>query len=118
MFQFLKQIYFCGSAISLSAFIWIYFGISQDYIYRQIYFVSILIGLSGQIININSQSILNDMIGQNTASSAFVFGAMSFLDKGANGIAVMVIQVMRQKSVNFSIQQILKIFFKFEKNFN
>ena len=83
--------------ISLSAFTWIYFGTSPTYTYRYIYLVSILIGLSGQIININSQSILNDMIGQNTASSAFVFGAMSFLDKGANGTAVMIIQVMRER---------------------
>lgn len=82
--------------VSLSAFAWIYFGTSENFIYKQIYLVSILIGLSGQIININSQSILNDMIGQNTASSAFVFGAMSFLDKGANGTAVMIIQVMRE----------------------
>lgn len=85
--------------LSLSAFTWIYFGTSQNYIHKHIYFVSILIGLSGQIININSQSILNDMIGQNTGSAAFVFGAMSFLDKGANGTAVMIIQVMREWSV-------------------
>ena len=85
--------------LSLSAFIWIYFGTSQEYTYKHIYLVSVLIGLSGQIININSQSILNDMIGQNTASSAFVFGAMSLLDKGANGTAVMIIQILRERSV-------------------
>ena len=85
--------------LSLSAFTWIFFGTSQEYTYRHIYFVSILIGLSGQILNINSQSILNDTIGGNAASAGFVFGAMSFLDKGANGTAVMVIQVMREWSV-------------------
>ncbi|KAL3191695.1 hypothetical protein MRX96_059585 [Rhipicephalus microplus] len=39
-----------------------------------------------------SLAITNELIGGHTTSGAFVFGAMSFMDKMANGIAVIIIQ--------------------------
>lgn len=93
------QIFFVGSLVSLSAFVFIFFGTGQNYSSIYIYLVSVLLGLSGQTININSQSVLNDMIGQNTASSGVVFGIMSFLDKFSNGTVAMIIQVMRESVI-------------------
>ncbi len=53
---------------------------------------SVLLGSGSTVILVSSLSLTSDLVGQNTGSSAFVFGSMSFLDKLSNGIAVALLQ--------------------------
>lgn len=59
-----------------------------------VYLLAALIGIGGALILITSLSFVADLIGDFTASGAFVFGAMSFTDKLANGVAVEIIQAV------------------------
>lgn len=43
---------------------------------------------------VTSLGTTSDLIGDNTESGAFVYGAMSFTDKLSNGLFVMAIQYM------------------------
>ncbi|KRT78525.1 membrane transporter [Oryctes borbonicus] len=63
----------------------------KNFIYKHIYFTNFK-GSGGSIILVTSLGITADLIGDKTGSGAFVYGVMSFCDKIANGIAVMVIQ--------------------------
>ncbi|NXB01863.1 MFS12 protein, partial [Cnemophilus loriae] len=58
----------------------------------EIYGLAVLLGAGSATILVTSLSMTADLIGTNTHSGAFVYGAMSFTDKMANGLAVMVIQ--------------------------
>merc|ERR1712126_754973 len=49
---------------------------------------------------ITSISVLGDLIGENTDSSAFVNGCMSLVDKAATGIAIMAMQTFVPKEFN------------------
>ena len=53
---------------------------------------SILLGSGGSTILITSLSMTSDLIGDNTNSGAFVYGAMSFTDKLSNGILIALLQ--------------------------
>lgn len=87
-----KITYLIGSSLSLVSCTWLYFGTYESFKSYGIYGVAVLLGISGSTMLITSLSITNDLIGHNTSSGAFVFGAMSFLDKLSNGIAVIVIE--------------------------
>jgi len=52
----------------------------------------ILLGTGSTIILVTSLSLTTNLIGSNTGSGAFVFGAMSFTDKLSNGIVVAMLQ--------------------------
>ncbi|CAF2430069.1 unnamed protein product [Rotaria sp. Silwood2] len=65
------------------------FGISMQF---TILIGAMLLGIGITTAQITSSAFTSDLIGQNTESSAFVYGAMSFLDKLANGLAITVIQ--------------------------
>uniref|UniRef100_A0A8C5U1A3 Major facilitator superfamily domain containing 12 n=1 Tax=Malurus cyaneus samueli TaxID=2593467 RepID=A0A8C5U1A3_9PASS len=58
----------------------------------EIYGLAVLLGAGSATILVTSLSMTADLIGTNTHNSAFVYGAMSFTDKMANGLAVMAIQ--------------------------
>lgn len=51
-----------------------------------------LLGAGGSVVLVTSLGITADLIGDKTSSGAFVYGVMSFTDKLANGIAVIIIQ--------------------------
>ncbi|KAK6624902.1 hypothetical protein RUM44_011766 [Polyplax serrata] len=78
-----------GSVIGISACIWIKFGKNSNY---EIYPISFLLGFSGSILIVTSLGLTADLIGFDTDTSAFVYGAMSFADKLSNGVVVMGIQ--------------------------
>ena len=52
---------------------------------KEIFIVAALIGFGGATMLIISLSITADLVGQDTDSSAFIYGAMSLLDKLSNG---------------------------------
>jgi hypothetical protein len=53
-----------------------------------------LFGASSSVLLVTSLGVTADLIGSDTESGAFVYGAMSFADKLSNGIAVTTIQSM------------------------
>ena len=53
---------------------------------KEIFIVAALIGFGGATMLIISLSITADLVGQDTESSAFIYGAMSLLDKLSNGV--------------------------------
>ncbi|XP_036746556.1 major facilitator superfamily domain-containing protein 12 [Manis pentadactyla] len=57
-----------------------------------VYVAAGLLGVGCATILVTSLAMTADLIGPHTHSGAFVYGAMSFSDKVANGLAVMVIQ--------------------------
>nr|XP_033813027.1 major facilitator superfamily domain-containing protein 12 isoform X2 [Geotrypetes seraphini] len=57
-----------------------------------VYGAAVVLGSGSAVILVTSLSMTADLIGDNTQSAAFVYGAMSFTDKVANGVAVVVIQ--------------------------
>ncbi|XP_076336059.1 major facilitator superfamily domain-containing protein 12-like isoform X1 [Tachypleus tridentatus] len=87
-----KVTYLFGVSSAIGASVWLYFGRGDLYRYREVYAVAVLIGIGGSTMLVTSLSITSDLIGKNTSSGAFVFGAMSFLDKLSNGLAVLIIQ--------------------------
>ncbi|XP_033750318.1 major facilitator superfamily domain-containing protein 12-like isoform X3 [Pecten maximus] len=85
-----KATYFIGQLCGIGACVWIYFlkESSKQYCYG----VAVLLGIGGSTMLVTSLAMTSDLIGQNTESGAFVYGAMSFTDKLSNGIAVVLIQ--------------------------
>ena len=51
-------------------------------------------GAGSSVMLVTSLGITADLIGLNTESGAFVYGAMSFIDKLSNGVAVTMIQTL------------------------
>ncbi|XP_042335647.1 major facilitator superfamily domain-containing protein 12 [Sceloporus undulatus] len=81
--------YFLGLLIILAFASWLTL---VDQIGVEIYGAAILLGAGSATILVTSLSMTADLIGTNTHSGAFVYGAMSFTDKVSNGVAVMIIQ--------------------------
>ncbi|XP_042748964.1 major facilitator superfamily domain-containing protein 12-like isoform X2 [Lagopus leucura] len=81
--------YFVGILVILAFASWV--SLSRE-MGAEIYGVAVLLGAGSATILVTSLSMTADLIGTNTHSSAFVYGAMSFTDKMANGLAVMLIQ--------------------------
>uniref|UniRef100_A0A7S3D9W1 Major facilitator superfamily domain-containing protein 12-like n=1 Tax=Palpitomonas bilix TaxID=652834 RepID=A0A7S3D9W1_9EUKA len=57
-----------------------------------IYGIVLVLGLGNAVILVTSITMEADMVGDRTESGAFVYGALSLLDKISNGAAVMVVQ--------------------------
>ncbi|CAH2292297.1 major facilitator superfamily domain-containing 12 [Pelobates cultripes] len=59
-----------------------------------VYGAAVILGSGSATILVTSLSMTADLIGSQSHSAAFVYGAMSFTDKVANGLAVVIIQSM------------------------
>ncbi|XP_051894168.1 major facilitator superfamily domain-containing protein 12a isoform X2 [Pristis pectinata] len=80
--------YFLGIVMILAFAYWVwYFQIEKS-----IFGAAVLLGSGSATILVTSLSMTADLIGENTQSGAFVYGSMSFTDKVANGLAVLIIQ--------------------------
>ncbi|EYB95331.1 hypothetical protein Y032_0161g3371 [Ancylostoma ceylanicum] len=86
MVQFL---FLLGLICGTGTCVWMLFELSL----LEMYSVACLIGVSQAILLITSLSITADLINKNTESGAFVYGAMSFVDKLANGLAYQIIEL-------------------------
>lgn len=89
-----------GASFGLIACIWIHFGEGSEYATYFIYVIAILIGSCGSVVLVTSLGVTTDFIGEKTGSGALVYGIMSFTDKLANGIAVIIIQNLHQDNNN------------------
>lgn len=54
--------------------------------------IFLILGAGGALMLVTSLGLTADLIGNATNTAAFVYGAMSFSDKLANGLAVISIQ--------------------------
>ncbi|XP_036090004.1 major facilitator superfamily domain-containing protein 12 isoform X2 [Rousettus aegyptiacus] len=81
--------YFTGLLLILAFAAWVALA---DRLGVAVYMVAVLLGMGCATILVTSLAMTADLIGPHTHSGAFVYGAMSFSDKVANGLAVMVIQ--------------------------
>ncbi|CAD5214141.1 unnamed protein product [Bursaphelenchus okinawaensis] len=59
-----------------------------------VYVISILLGVVQALLLISSLSVTAQLINRNTESGAFVYGAMSFMDKLSNGLVIQVVQLL------------------------
>ncbi|KAM4623271.1 major facilitator superfamily domain-containing protein 12-like [Polymixia lowei] len=83
--------YFVGLLLILVFSYWV---LLDDRMGQQVYGAAILLGAGSATILVMSLSMTADLIADQTQSGAFVYGAMSFTDKVANGAAVMIIQAL------------------------
>ncbi|XP_069505544.1 major facilitator superfamily domain-containing protein 12 isoform X2 [Ambystoma mexicanum] len=87
--SFYQFTYFLGLVAILAFASWValdrHMGIS-------VYGAAVVLGVGSATILVTSLSMTADLIGVNSQSGAFVYGAMSFTDKVANGLAVVLIQ--------------------------
>ncbi|EYB95330.1 hypothetical protein Y032_0161g3371 [Ancylostoma ceylanicum] len=84
-----KFLFLLGLICGTGTCVWMLFELSL----LEMYSVACLIGVSQAILLITSLSITADLINKNTESGAFVYGAMSFVDKLANGLAYQIIEL-------------------------
>ncbi|KAM8925255.1 major facilitator superfamily domain-containing protein 12 isoform 3-T3 [Lycaon pictus] len=81
--------YFTGLLVILAFAAWVALA---DRLGMAVYAAAVLLGAGCATILVTSLAMTADLIGPHTHSGAFVYGAMSFSDKVANGLAVMAIQ--------------------------
>ncbi|XP_007440721.1 major facilitator superfamily domain-containing protein 12 [Python bivittatus] len=81
--------YFLGLLIILAFASWVALA---EQLGIEVYGAAVLLGVGSATILVTSLSMTADLIGTHTHSGAFVYGAMSFTDKVANGLSVMIIQ--------------------------
>ncbi|KAL7386940.1 hypothetical protein ABVT39_015954 [Epinephelus coioides] len=81
--------YFIGLLLIMAFSYWV---LLDDKMGQWVYGPAVLLGAGSATILVISLSMTAELIGNQTQSGAFVYGAMSFTDKVANGVAVMIIQ--------------------------
>ncbi|XP_060786904.1 major facilitator superfamily domain containing 12b [Neoarius graeffei] len=85
----ISRTYIVGVVPILAFGIWVLLDLEMGI---GVYGAAVLLGAGSAVILVMSLSMTANLIGNQTQSSAFVYGAMSFTDKVANGLAVMIIQ--------------------------
>uniref|UniRef100_A0A667H1H2 Major facilitator superfamily domain containing 12 n=1 Tax=Lynx canadensis TaxID=61383 RepID=A0A667H1H2_LYNCA len=88
--------YFAGLLVILAFAAWVALA---DRLGVAVYVAAALLGTGCATILVTSLAMTADLIGPHTHSGAFVYGAMSFSDKVANGLAVMAIQSLHPCSL-------------------
>uniref|UniRef100_A0A8C2NXE4 Major facilitator superfamily domain-containing protein 12 n=1 Tax=Capra hircus TaxID=9925 RepID=A0A8C2NXE4_CAPHI len=88
--------YFVGLLVILAFAAWVALA---DELGVAVYVAAVLLGMGCATILVTSLAMTADLIGPHTHSGAFVYGAMSFSDKVANGLAVMAIQSLHPCSL-------------------
>ncbi|XP_076602029.1 major facilitator superfamily domain-containing protein 12-like [Chaetodon auriga] len=83
--------YFVGLLLILAFSCWV---LLDDSMGQRVYGAAVLLGAGSATILVISLAMTAELIADQTQSGAFVYGAMSFTDKLANGVAVMIIQAL------------------------
>ncbi|XP_017295090.1 major facilitator superfamily domain-containing protein 12 [Kryptolebias marmoratus] len=83
--------YFVGLLLIMAFSYWVLLDKQMG---QQVYGAAVLLGVGSATILVISLAMTAELIADQTQSGAFVYGAMSFTDKLANGIAVMAIQAL------------------------
>jgi len=85
-----KAVFLGGLIIILGTSVWLWLIPPHS---TQMYGASVTLGVGGSTLLVTVLTMLADLIGDNVETGAFVYGAMSFLDKMSNGIVIQMIQV-------------------------
>ncbi|XP_043442071.1 major facilitator superfamily domain-containing protein 12 isoform X3 [Prionailurus bengalensis] len=93
--------YFAGLLVILAFAAWVALA---DRLGVAVYVAAVLLGTGCATVLVTSLAMTADLIGPHTHSGAFVYGAMSFSDKVANGLAVMAIQSLHPCSLELCCQ--------------
>lgn len=83
--------YLVGLLLVLIFSVWVMMDIKMG---DAVYGAAVFLGAGSAIILVMSLSMTADLIADQTQSGAFVYGAMSFTDKVANGLGVIIIQTL------------------------
>ncbi|XP_035279444.1 major facilitator superfamily domain-containing protein 12a isoform X1 [Anguilla anguilla] len=83
--------YFVGLLLIMGFSYWVLVDTAMG---QRVYGAAVLLGAGSATILVMSLSMTADLIGEHSQSGAFVYGAMSFTDKVANGVGVMIIQLL------------------------
>ncbi|KAI1882607.1 hypothetical protein AGOR_G00236630 [Albula goreensis] len=83
--------YFLGLLLIMAFSYWVLLDPTMG---ERVYGAAVLLGAGSATILVMSLAMTADLIGEQTQSAAFVYGAMSFTDKVANGLGVMAIQLL------------------------
>lgn len=83
--------YFLGLLLILAFSYWVLLDTDMG---DMVYGAAVLLGVGSATILVMSLAMTAELIGDQTQSGAFVYGAMSFTDKVANGVGVMIIQLL------------------------
>ncbi|XP_038574843.1 major facilitator superfamily domain-containing protein 12-like [Micropterus salmoides] len=83
--------YFVGLLLIMAFSYWVLLDDRMD---QRVYGAAVLLGVGSATILVISLAMTAELIADQTQSGAFVYGAMSFTDKLANGGAVMIIQAL------------------------
>nr|XP_040027322.1 major facilitator superfamily domain-containing protein 12-like [Gasterosteus aculeatus aculeatus] len=83
--------YFVGLLLIMAFSYWV---LLDEDMGKRVFGAAALLGAGSATILVISLAMTAELIGAQTQSGAFVYGAMSFTDKGANGCAVMIIQAL------------------------
>ncbi|MCJ8740398.1 hypothetical protein PDJAM_G00058540 [Pangasius djambal] len=84
-----SMVYFVGLVLIL---VFSYWALVDTHMGDGVYGAAVLLGAGSATILVMSLSMTADLIADQTQSGAFVYGAMSFTDKVANGVGVIIIQ--------------------------
>ncbi|KAM9358399.1 major facilitator superfamily domain-containing protein 12 [Symphorus nematophorus] len=85
--------YLIGLSVVLGFAAWVF--VDKNMGAKSIYGAAVLLGAGSATILVMSLSMTATLIGEQTQSGAFVYGSMSFTDKVANGVGVVLIQSIR-----------------------
>lgn len=83
--------YFVGLLLIMAFSYWV---LLDPLMGEKVYGAAVLLGVGSATILVISLAMTAELIADQTQSGAFVYGAMSFTDKLANGLAVMLIQAL------------------------
>ncbi|KAM8849988.1 major facilitator superfamily domain-containing protein 12-like [Spinachia spinachia] len=83
--------YFVGLLLIMAFSYWV---LLDEDMGERVFGAAVLLGAGSATILVISLAMTAELIGDQTQSGAFVYGAMSFTDKVANGGAVMIIQAL------------------------
>uniref|UniRef100_A0A8C2A6A4 Major facilitator superfamily domain containing 12 n=1 Tax=Cyprinus carpio TaxID=7962 RepID=A0A8C2A6A4_CYPCA len=86
-----SMVYFVGLVPIMVFSFWVLVDTNMG---PRVYGAAVLLGAGSAVILVMSLSMTANLIGDQRQSGAFVYGAMSFTDKVANGIGVMIIQTL------------------------
>ncbi|KAK6032878.1 transporter, major facilitator family protein [Ostertagia ostertagi] len=103
-----KFLFLLGVLSGLGTCVWMLFELPL----WQMYSVAGLMGVTQSILLVTSLSITADLINRNTESGAFVYGAMSFVDKLANGVAYQIIELWNPSCDPTQPHRACKIFYR------
>ncbi|CAL8126460.1 unnamed protein product [Orchesella dallaii] len=84
--------YMIATCFAYMGCIWLGYDSQEGLQSGNVYILTVLIGIGSSLMLVLSVSLTSDLIGTNTESGAFVFGAITFVEKTLNGLFIVIVQ--------------------------